>query len=370
MIIEAMNSKTLTAMLNKMRPSHAATVLLGTVNSKIRGMFDAGMLKATDIPARGSDINLTKDDAVTVLLTFRQYNVPEQVRVALGGETATTLATSVTTPSTAVTTTPVKANVPAELKVQETNGVQTMSSLDMVTYINSTREPHAAELRHDHFMAKVPTVIEAAPKFLGTAFYNVNGAQRTQAIYNFPKREAMLMAMSYSTKLQAKVYDSWEAAEAKLAVLAPAPVLGNIPNFDDPIEAAEAWIAQRKQQNVLKLELSTASAALTEAQPKVAFHDAVVADDSMHSLGDAIKLIAGAGMGRTAFIKWLKENKYLQPDRVPYQRHINAGILESSFRPNFVTPSGRVIPKTTYVTGKGIAYFQPKIAKFLEVTNG
>lgn len=115
--------------------------------------------------------------------------------------------------------------VPAELKVQETDGVPTMSSLDMVAYINSTREPHAAELRHDDFMRKVPNVLgaEAAPKIIGTAFYTVNGAQRTQAIYNFPKREAMLMAMSYSYKLQAKVFDAWQEAEAKLVV---APVAG------------------------------------------------------------------------------------------------------------------------------------------------
>lgn len=67
-----------------------------------------------------------------------------------------------------------------------------MSSLDMVNYINATRQPGEAELRHDHFMAKVPTVIKAAPKFSGTAFYTVNGAQRSQAVYNFPRREAML----------------------------------------------------------------------------------------------------------------------------------------------------------------------------------
>jgi hypothetical protein len=92
-----------------------------------------------------------------------------------------------------------------------------MSSLDMVSYINSTREPYAAELRHDSFMAKVPSVlgVETAPKFIGLVLYSSgNGAQRQQQIYNFPKREAMLMAMSYSYKLQAKVFDAWEAAEA------------------------------------------------------------------------------------------------------------------------------------------------------------
>jgi hypothetical protein len=34
-----------------------------------------------------------------------------------------------------------------------------MSSLQMVAYINSTREPGQAEVRHDNFMAKVPNVL-------------------------------------------------------------------------------------------------------------------------------------------------------------------------------------------------------------------
>lgn len=86
--------------------------------------------------------------------------------------------------------------------------VVTMSSLEMVEFINSTRKEGEAELRHDHFMAKVPKVLgKAAPKFLGTAFYEVNGARRERQIYNFPKREACLMAMSYSYELQARVFD-------------------------------------------------------------------------------------------------------------------------------------------------------------------
>lgn len=103
----------------------------------------------------------------------------------------------------------------------------TMTSLEMVDYINSERKAKAEregaafpskehpELRHDNFMAKVPEVLgEAAPKFLGTAFYtNGTGAQVERKIYTFPKREACLMAMSYSYELQAKVFDKMTALE-------------------------------------------------------------------------------------------------------------------------------------------------------------
>lgn len=91
----------------------------------------------------------------------------------------------------------------------------TMSSLDIVKMINENRKDGDAELRHDSFMAKVPKVLgESAPKFYGTAFYtNGTGAKVERAIYNFPKREACLMAMSYSYELQSKVYDKMTQLE-------------------------------------------------------------------------------------------------------------------------------------------------------------
>lgn len=95
----------------------------------------------------------------------------------------------------------------------------TMTSLEMVDYINSSREAGKAQIRHDNFMAKVPKVLgEAAPKFLGTGLYtNGTGAQVERSIYIFPKREACLMAMSYSYELQAKVFDRMTELEAQQA---------------------------------------------------------------------------------------------------------------------------------------------------------
>jgi hypothetical protein len=118
-----------------------------------------------------------------------------------------------------------------------------MSSLDMVAFINSTREPGSAVLTHYHFMAKVPTVIEAAHEFLGTAFYtNGTGAKVEQRVYNFPRREAMLMAMSYSYKLQATVYDAWQDAEAKLVAQAPVALITTPATYLDALKQLVASV--------------------------------------------------------------------------------------------------------------------------------
>ena len=81
----------------------------------------------------------------------------------------------------------------------------TMTSLELVDFINSTRKDGEAVLRHDHFMSKVPKVLgEAAPKFRDS-YTGKDNTSRT--CYRFPKREACLMAMSYSYEMQAKVFD-------------------------------------------------------------------------------------------------------------------------------------------------------------------
>lgn len=93
----------------------------------------------------------------------------------------------------------------------------TMSSLEIVDFINSFRQVDGETLlRHDNFMAKVPKVLGelAAPKFLGVdIFTNGTGGKVTRYIYSFPKREACLMAMSYSYELQAAVFDRMTALE-------------------------------------------------------------------------------------------------------------------------------------------------------------
>lgn len=155
----------------------------------------------------------------------------------------------------------------------------TMTSLEMVAYINAERlETGEVELRHDHFMAKVPDVLgKAAPKFSGTAFYSVNNATRSRPIYSFPKREACLMAMSYSYALQAKVFDRMTELEAQ------APATTRVPtNF------REALLLAAAQQE----ELEEAQAQLTLAAPKVAVFDTVIGDKNM-TLLDYIRTLNG-----------------------------------------------------------------------------
>ena len=135
---------------------------------------------------------------------------------------------------------------------------KTMSSREIVDMINERRRFNATidkpyiELRHDNFFSKVASVIgsDNAPKFLGTQNY---GNNNTRYIYNLPKREACLMAMSYSYELQAAVFDRMTALEEALKK----PVI--------PQSFSEALQLAANQARQLEL-----------AAPKVEYYDKIV----------------------------------------------------------------------------------------------
>jgi len=89
-----------------------------------------------------------------------------------------------------------------------------MTSLELVGYINSIRKEGEAELTHADFLKKVPKVLNGGQGKFSSSY--LNSQNKKQPCYNFPKREACLMAMSYSYELQALVFDKMTALENEL----------------------------------------------------------------------------------------------------------------------------------------------------------
>ncbi|MDH1475798.1 phage antirepressor KilAC domain-containing protein [Comamonas thiooxydans] len=182
----------------------------------------------------------------------------------------------------------------------------TMTSLELVDFINEDRKARAesvgakfpspgfAKLEHADFLKKVPLVLgrEHAGKFSETV-YRVNpsgGRPIPSPGYRFPKREACLMAMSYSYELQAKVFDRMTALEQSSQI----PTL---PNFSDPVAAARAWAdAKEGEQNAV--------AQLALVAPKVTFFDKVV---ERTTLMTATQIAQKLGMSAIKLNKHLDE---------------------------------------------------------------
>jgi hypothetical protein len=154
------------------------------------------------------------------------------------------------------------------MNAQITPANVTMSSLELVEYINSQREEGEAELRHDNFMAKVPKVLgeEDALKFKGI-YQDAYG--REKPCYNFPKREACLMAMSYSYELQAKVFDRMTALEEqlKLGSTAKGRAQPALPSVIQPTKEFKALFSVARliglDKNAAAISANQAAAKLT-----------------------------------------------------------------------------------------------------------
>jgi len=196
----------------------------------------------------------------------------------------------------------------------------TMTSLELVQFINNQREAGAAELAHSDFLKKVPKVLgEHAGNF--SCMFEVvigQGATRPSPGYTFPKREACLMAMSYSYDLQAKVFDRMTALEAQAAPMAdPMQVL------NDPVSMRTLLLGYSEKVIALEAE----NAAMT---PKVKAFDRIATSDGSLCLTDAAKTLQ---MPPKKFTQLLQERHwiYRRPmgsGWLAYQDRIQQGLLE------------------------------------------
>jgi phage antirepressor YoqD-like protein len=188
----------------------------------------------------------------------------------------------------------------------------TMTSLELVDFINSQRGADEAELRHDDFMRKAPKVLgEGVRSFADTYVHPQNG--QTYPCYRFPKREACLMAMSYSYDLQAKVFDRMTVLE----------------------EQARNPIAALSRVDLLKLALDSEEKRLAlEARvqadaPKLEAYDRLVDADGLLNPTNAAKALQ---VEPNKVFKFMRTNRwvYRKPGArsdVAYQDKIEAGWL-------------------------------------------
>lgn len=209
-------------------------------------------------------------------------------------------------------------NMLAQIQNDNNTDQVTMVSLELVDYINDSRkfDEKPVQLRHADFMAKVPKVlgIETSEKFR-SSYLAGNGEQRP--CYRFPKREACLMAMSYSYELQAQVFDRMTAMEQHIAAQ-------NLPSYaiDDPIERAKKWIEEEKQKQAVIHQLEIAA-------PKVQYFDKVV---DRSTLLNATQVAQKLGMSAVAMNKLLDDldvySRNVKRARVFKQWFIDAGYGE------------------------------------------
>jgi len=201
----------------------------------------------------------------------------------------------------------------------------TMTSVELVDFINSQRAPCEAELRHRDFTAKVPKVLgdEMCEK-LRASLKDAYG--RDQPGYIFQKREACLMAMSYSYDLQAKVFDRMTALEQQVSK--PAFVL---PDFTNPAIAARAWADEVEAKQAALVREHEAQKALSVTAPKAEALDRISFADGSVCITNAAKALQCQPKRLFAHLqanRWIYRRAGGSGGFIGYQDKIQQGLLD------------------------------------------
>jgi anti-repressor protein len=120
----------------------------------------------------------------------------------------------------------------------------------------------------------------------------------------------------------------------------------------------------------LKKEREARNAAeqtLIRNQPLIDFADHVSNMDDLITIDEFAKILADNNIkiGRTRLFRWLKENKYLKDNYMPYQPAVQRGYLKVRER----LTSGDKYTVATFITGKGQMYFYKKLKTEYAVNN-
>jgi phage antirepressor YoqD-like protein len=220
----------------------------------------------------------------------------------------------------------------------------TMTSLELVQFINNQRAVGEAELQHKHFLEKVPKVLgEGYAIFSATYVHQQNG--QTYPCYKFPKREACLMAMSYSYDLQAKVFDRMTELEQQ-----------QTPKLPKTFSEALRLAAEQAEQ------IETQALQLEQQRPAVEFVERYVEARSSKAISDVAKIL---GAKPQAFFTWLHESGIIfkrNGSWMPY-----SGV-EHHFEVKTGEANGHAFTQSKF-TPHGIAWISEKWNKSQSVSN-
>lgn len=202
----------------------------------------------------------------------------------------------------------------------------TMLSTEIVKTINLTRDEGRAVLAHGDFMKKIVKVLgERAGNF--SSYYTAKNGKKIRC-FALEKREATLMVMSESHKVQAAVYDRMEELEHQVTRI---PTQGQasvvLSNLD---VAAQLMISCSRIVNSLEKKLLEKEALISEQASKVdALHKLTLTDGSL-TITDSAKILGirpGILFSFLVEMKWIYRRRIGSP-YIGYQNIVQRGYIK------------------------------------------
>lgn len=126
--------------------------------------------------------------------------------------------------------------------------------------------------------------------------------------------------------------------------------------ISDPIARAKRWIEEEETRQKLAVENRELIEENTTLKPKAEFHDAIMVSEKCITIEEMAKVLSSAGVsvGTNRLYRWLREDKILKCNNLPYQKYLNNGYFVVQETPLHNPRTGKKdINLKTLVTPKG-----------------
>ncbi|WP_319499349.1 phage antirepressor KilAC domain-containing protein [uncultured Cohaesibacter sp.] len=213
----------------------------------------------------------------------------------------------------------------------------TMSSQQIAEVVNS---------RHDKVKQSIERLAERGTIQLPPLGEVRNHLGQAVKVYNVNERDSYIVVAQLSPEFTAKLVDFWQAHRNKPVAL---------PNFEDPIAAAEAWIEAKKEGRKAVL-------ALEAAAPKIeSYQHFIAARSENYNLNRAMKTIGAKPNLATRALR--KRGVLFGTPATPAQYYRDKGyftMLPVEDRNN----PGKMRPQT-FVTPKGLEWLRRRLPEIM-----
>ena len=135
--------------------------------------------------------------------------------------------------------------------------------------------------------------------------------------------------------------------------------VAELPNINTDLEmmVLDAKVSEWKTRKIEQLQKQ-----LADAQPKIAFHDAVTGSADTIDIGEAAKVLAIPGLGRNKLFDVLRSKGILMLNNQPYQKYVDAGYFRT-IESSYTTPDGSThVNIKTVVYQRGLAFIRKVVS--------
>ena len=185
-----------------------------------------------------------------------------------------------------------------------------------------------------------------------------DGSKNASTLYLWTEKGALLHAKSLNTD------QAWEAYEMLVDdyfKIKTQLISQPIPSYmiDNSIDRAKRWIEERMELEMIEQSRVRLANQVLEDRPKVEKYHQFLDADGLMDIGSLAKELNINGFGRNKLFTFLKDQKILMANNLPYQKYMNRGLFEVKSVPT--SKIGYV--SKTYLTPKGADYIADLIRK-------